>query len=883
MEDAALEIIKDETPSSTLNYNSKKDNDDNFQKINEPKFIYPVTEESYTKYNVGDVTKFKTYTPSTTTNNEEIPKNLSGSHGNIMLDDNINSNPIDNFFGSSISFDKIKLPQPGYKDKDVITKPGNILPNLDDVTLITTLTDDDIKPNSLQKNKFIKKLNPVSNTDSIMFDLIEPTTQINYDILKNDNNLPLSKLPSNVIDKHSSNSNTIHKYNNNLLENDKDVTFNRSLITNPCVEYNSKDLSSLEDDDRYGYMLPKFSTKYSEGGESNYNLWETIPPKKNDDVSSDKGYDNLINDFNQSSDFTTKNNKISSHTLNENSIVTGTESVKNNNYNIDKVNTDIHNKQYDDLIKKMSEQLFKKIDNIDDKLAKLDKVSHNSSYVREIGNIGSHEPTMNNVLLSNGIPISKPEKVINIEDSYSKTTKPSSLEINTSNKSDDENEINKNESPKAKKHKNKKHKRHGNKKKDEKNNTSNDDDGEDDDDDDDDNYDGNRKNNKRHKHKDKHNDDDGKHKKNKRHKNKDLNKDDDKHKKNKHHKNKDLNNDDDGKHKQNKRHKNKDINNDDGGKHKKNKRHKNKDLNDNDNGKHKKNNGHKKNKTIDDDNDNGGHRKKSHKKTYNKVDDDIVSKHKKHKSNKKKDRNYNDVELLQSKITDNKKKKKIKENVYSTEESNDVNYSSSIQINSENSDSVKRLKTTSSKSKISKKTNSTKSKKSPPKKKSKYVKHSKTIKYKNKEIPVDVSDEDTSSNENNYNSEKTYIKYISNNKQNNVPKDKKHKHKKHNKHSKTSKTYIYKKIPGDNDSDENGVNLEETYNINIISDDDALRQKNHRHKKKKNFDINIVKDTDTDTDTQVLNNDKKPQTGYQFYLLSPQYRYATLNPFARLF
>ncbi|KAE9526517.1 hypothetical protein AGLY_013165 [Aphis glycines] len=966
MEDAGLEIIKDETPSSTLNYNSMKDHDDSLQVTNQPMLMKPNTVNPNTEHKEG-----------VHINIDEVPKSVSDGKEKKKLVDEFGSNSYADLFGGSLDFNEEDLSQPAMNKKKVIpiSKTNDIIKNVGDEKLQPIPTKNDDIPNIIQKNKSIKTpdlidttvpkatekviglttetpLNDIDVSDSLgdynklggftMEDagleiikdetpsstlnynsikdhddslqvtnqpmLMKPntvkpntehkegvhinidevpksvsdgkekkkfTTQINYDILKNDNKLPSSKILSNVIDKHSSNSNTIHKYNNNLFDNDKDVTFNRSLITNPCVEYNSKDLSSLEDGDRYGYMLPKFSTKYSEGGESNFNLWETIPPKKNDDVSSDKGYDNLINDFNQSSDFTTKNNEISSHTLNENNIVTGTESVKNNNCNIDKVNTDIHNKQYDDLIKKMSEQLFKKIDNIDDKLAKLDKVSHNSSYVREIGNIGSHEPTMNNGLLSNGIPISKPEKVINIEDSYSKTTKPSSLEINTSNKSDDENEINKNESPKAKKHKNKKHKRHGNKKKDEKNNTSNDDDGEDDydddddddndddedDDNDDDNYDDNRKNNKRHKHKDKHNDDDGK---------------------NKRHKNKDLNNDDDGKHKQNKRHKNKDINNDDDGKHKKNKRHKNKDLNDNDNGEHKKNKGHKKNKKIDNDNDNGGHRKKSHKKIYNKVDDDVVSKHKKHKSNKKKDRNYNDVELLQSKMTDNKKKKKIKENVYSTEESNDVNYSSSIQINSENSDSVKRLKTTSSKSKISKKTNSTKSKKSSPKKKSKSVKHSKTIKYKNKEIPVDVSDEDTSSNENNYNSEKTYIKYISNNNQNNVPKDKKHKHKKHNKHSKTSKTYINKKIPEDKDSDENSVNLEETYNINIISDDDAPRQKNHRHKKKKNFDINIVKDTDTDTDTQVLNNDKKPQAGYQFYALYPQYRYATLNPFARL-
>ncbi|KAF0758438.1 myb-like protein D, partial [Aphis craccivora] len=798
MEDAAMERKEDKSPSLALNNYKKKNHGDSRQEINEPKFIYPVSEESTTEYNVGNVKNIKTYTPSNTTNIEKIP---------------------------------------------------NILPNLDNITLKSTLTDDDNKPISLQKNKLIKKLNSVSNTDSKLFDLMEPTSQTNYDIIKKDNKLPLSKIPSNVIDKHSSNSKTMHNNINNSLNNDKDVTFNRSFITNHFVEYNSKDLSSLEDGDVYGYMSPKFSKKYNEGDESNYNIWETIPPKKSYDVSLDKGYDNLISDFNQSSGYTTKNNNISTHTFNENNNVTGTESVRNN-YNNDKVNTDIHNKQYDDFIKKMSEQLSKKLDNIDDKLARLDKVSHNCSYVREIGNIRTHEPTMNNVLLTNDIPNTKPEKVINIDDSYSKTNKPiESLEKNISNKSDDEIEINKNESPKAKKYKNKKHKRHGrdSKKKGEKNNKSTNDNGDDgDDDDDNDNDDDNHKNDKRHKHKDKHNDDKGKHKKNKRHKNKDIN------------------NDDDGKHKKNKRHKNKDINNDDDGKHKKNKRH-------------------KKNKKIDDDNDNGGHRKKSHKKKYSKVDNDVVTKHKKHRRHKKKDRNYNDVEILRSKKTDNKKKKKLKENVYSHEEINDVNYSSSIQINSENNDSAERLKTTSNKSKISKKSNSTKSKKCSPKNKSKYVKHSKTIKYKNKEIPVDISDEDTSSNDNNYNSEKTYIKYISNNNQNNVPKNKKHKHKKHNKHSKTSKTYIYKKIPEDKDSDENSVNLEETYNINIISDDDALRQKKHRHKKnkkKKNFDINIVKDTDTDT--QVLNNDKETQNGFQFYRFYPQYRYATLNPFARI-
>jgi len=182
-------------------------------------------------------------------------------------------------------------------------------------------------------------------------------------------------------------------------------------------------------------------------------------------------------------------------------------------------------------------------------------------------------------------------------------------------------------------------------------------------------------------------------------------------------------------------------------------------------------------------------------------------------------------------------------------------------MNSEDEDSVNGLKI-KSKPKNSKKTYSTKRKKSSPKKKSKHMKHSKSIKYKNKEIPVDVSDEDSSSNKKNYNFEETNVKTSRNNNKNNVPKKKMHKHKmrKHKKHKKplkTSKTYKYKEIPVDNEdiiSDENNVNLEETYNINITNDDNTLKQKRLRHKrlkKMKNIDINIVKDTDN----QVLNKD----------------------------
>ncbi|XP_060838915.1 protein PFC0760c-like isoform X2 [Rhopalosiphum padi] len=861
MEDIDKNKIKDNSLSPKLNNIKNKDHNDSPQKINQPTSFNSNTGKFNPVNAVGDNNNINSPSPSTPTGIKENPKKIPERQDKINLYETSDSNIIDDLLGSPIGLDESSNSA------------------IDDTNIIPKSEIDNKLHNSKEDTSTLR---PVS------------------DKLKNDNKTPLSEISLNGIDRHSSGLNLMHNYNYNKLDNGDAINVNHGYVTNPMIDYNSNDAFSLEGDNPYGYMIPKFSTKYIDGGDSNYNLWETIPPKRNYDINIHNGYDNYINDLNQSTGYPLNNNKIPSHINNEKNIVTETETVKNN-YN-DIVNTDnhdSHDKLYDDFIKKMSEQLLNKIDNIDDKLSKLDKLSKNCSCMRENDNIGSHDSSINKVVLINDIPITKPEKLMNIEESDSNTNKPiESLEIKISNKSVDGNETK--DSTKAKKHKNKKHGKHNKKKDHKKNNISNDDD--DDDDGDDDDYsddddndddvdnnsddDGTHEKSKLDKIKDT-NDDDGKHKKKKRHKNKNINNDDDSnHKKNKHHKSKDLINDDKGKHKKNKRRKNKDINDDDNGehiknkgKHKKNKRRKNKDINENDDGEHLKNKGRKKNIRIDDNNDDdgGGHKKKNHKKKHFKDDDnDDVGRHKKNKSHNKNDLNDEDVEIFRSKNTDNRKKKIIKKNIYSSEENNEVN-GSSIQINSDDNDSLKRLKIKNNKSKISKKTNSNNSKKLLPKEKSKYLKHSKTIKYKNKKIPVDVSDEDT--NENNYNSEETYVKYN----QNNVLKDKKHKNKKHNKYLKTSKTYNYKEIPVDNEdksSDENNVNLEETYNINITSDDDALKQKKLRHKKikkQKNIDINIVKDTDT----QVLNNDNNTNNGYKFYTFYPQYRYT--NPFSRLF
>ncbi|XP_060861984.1 uncharacterized protein LOC132939006 isoform X2 [Metopolophium dirhodum] len=600
-------------------------------------------------------------------------------------------------------------------------------------------------------------------------------------------------------------SNHIDKLPKIINENSNIYNHPSTIVTSEVISPIMSDYNLLnEDDNPYGYMLPKFRTKYIEGGNSN-NLWEIVPPKKNNDFSIHKESDNYNNEINQSVDYT-KNNIISSRVNNDKKTISETETVKHS-YD-DKENTDIHNKMYDDFIKKMSEQLFKKIDNIDDKISKLDKLSNNSSYITQSYSLRSDDPGTKNIILMKDLPINKPKNKIEEPDSEldSKINKSvESHETMISYKSNEDNVIE--ESTKPSKDKHKKHKRH----------------------------------NKKHKKHSKHD----RHKKKKSHKKNDKN---------------DSYNDDED-----------DDDDDVDDRHKKYKIHRKNDKKDDDD-KHKKNKSHKKNEMIDsnvddddDDDDDNRVNKKSLKKNY--INDD-------------------DIKVLRNKKTDNKKKKKIKDNIL-LHESNEVNKSCSLQMNSEDDDSVKGLKI-KSKSKNSKKTNSTKRKKSSPKKKSKHMKHSKYIKYKNKEIPVDVSDEDSSSNKKNYNFEEFNVKTSRINNENNVPKEKTHKHKmrKHKKHKKplkTSKTYKYKEIPVDNEdliSDENNVNLEETYNINITNDDNALKQKRLRHKrlkKMKNIDINIVKDTDN----QVLNKDTDTRHGYQFYTFYPQYRYT--NPFARLF
>eukprot|EP00102_Acyrthosiphon_pisum_P009666 XP_003248179.2 PREDICTED: uncharacterized protein PF11_0213-like [Acyrthosiphon pisum] len=648
-----------------------------------------------------------------------------------------------------------------------------------------------------------------------------------YGVKPNSPNSKISNPDKHILitnkDEHSSVVNEVYKHNNSFLDDDEAINFNPGRETKFIMD-NSKYLSENhnqnipvnrfkqennefwrtapniehtmnktpimsdynllnEDDNPYGYMLPKFSTKYIEGGDSN-NLWEKVPPKKNNDFSIHKESDHYNNDINQSVGYTMKN-IISSHINNDKKIMSETKTVKNT-YD-DKGNTD---KMYEDIIQKMSEQL-KKINNIDDKISKLDLLSNNSSYITQSYNLTSDDPGTKKIILMNDLPISKPKNNIEELDSELDSKRKKSVESHEtmiSYKSNDENVIK--ESTKPKKDKHKKHKRR----------------------------------NKKHKKHSKH----------------------DRHKKKKKKKKNDKNDSyDDGE----------DDNNDDvDGSHTKYKIHKKNDKKDEDD-KHKKNKSRKKNEMIDSDVD---------------VDDDYDDDRVKKKSHKKNYINDADVEVSRNKKNINKTKRKIIENI-SPHETNEVNNSSSLQMSNEDDDSVKGLKI-KSKSKNSKKTNLTKSKNSSPKKKSKHMKHSKFIKYKNKEIPVDVSDEDSSRNNN----------------QNNVPneithKHKKRKHKKHKKPLKTSKTYNFKESPVDNEdkiSDENNVNLEETYNINITNDGTALKQKRLRHKrlkKMKNIDINILKDTDN----QVLNRDTNTRHGYLFYTIYPQYR--NINPLARLF
>ncbi|XP_025203567.1 uncharacterized protein MAL13P1.304-like [Melanaphis sacchari] len=738
--------------------------------------------------NVIDDTNMSLSSHSTPTVIEETPKNIFDTCENIKLDDSSELNLNDDLLGSPKGLDRSEMLKPGLKETDVIPKlkTDNILHNLDDDTLKSSNLDKKIKPYPLPKNKLIKELNPVENTDLQMIDLIDGTTQNKLNLIVNHNKTTMTELPINVINKHSSDLDAIHNYND--IDKVEEMNVNHDYISNFIVDHNSNSLFSSEDGNPYGLMLPHFSTKYVGGDDSSYNLWETIPPKINYDLSKHKENDNFNNGSNQFTGDTLKDNYVSNDINNEKKILTNTETVINGN-----VNSNIHNKQYDDFIKKMSEQLFKKIDNIDDKLSKLDKLSNNRSSLRESENIRSHDPSINKVLLMNDVPITKSEIPIRIEEPDSKTNKPSeSLEVKISSKTDDENEIR--ESTKAKKHKDKKRKKHT-----------------------------------RH----------GRHNKKKGNNKKNISDDND------------------------------DVDDDD---------EKSKNINDSDDGEFINNKRPKKNKRNHNDDD--GHKKKHYKKKYSKGDkDDDVGSHRKNKSHKKIGINDEDVEILQNNKTDIKKMKKIKGNTYSPKESNEVNNSSSIQINSEDNDSKKKLKIKSSKSKNSQNTNLTKKKNPSPKKKSKYIKHSKTKNYKNNEIPVDVSDEDTSSNEYNYNSENTYVKYNDYDTQNNVLKDKNHKHKRHNKHLKTKNIYKYKKIPVDDEdesSDENNVNLEETYNINITGDN-ALKPKRLKHKKikkEKTIDINIVKDSDT----QVLNNNIT-KNGYQLYTFYPQYRY--VNPFLR--
>ncbi|XP_026814463.1 protein PF14_0175-like, partial [Rhopalosiphum maidis] len=448
VEDIDKNKRKDSSPSSTLNNIKNIDLDDSLQKINQPTPFNSNTGNTNPENTVGDDNYINSTSPSTPTGIKKNPKKAPERQDKINLYNTSESNIIKDLLGSPIGLDE--SPSPAIDNTNIIPK-----------------------------SKINNKLHN-SNEDALTSTLRPPSDKI-----MNVNKKPLSEISLNGIDMHSSGLNLMHNYNK--LDNGDDINVNHGDVTNSIIDYNSNNTFSLEGGNSYGYMIPKFSTKYIEGGDSNYNLWETIPPKRNYDISIHNGYDNYINDLNQSTDYTLNNNKIPSYINNEKNIVTKTETIKNN-YN-DIVNTDnhdSHNKLYDDFIKKMSEQLLNKIDNIDDKLSKLDKLSKNCSYMRENDNIGSHDSSINKVVLLNDIPTTKPEKIINIEESDSKTDKPiESLEIKTSNKRVDGNETK--DSTKAKKHKNKKHEKHEkhNKKKDhKKNNISNENDDDDDDDDD---------------------------------------------------------------------------------------------------------------------------------------------------------------------------------------------------------------------------------------------------------------------------------------------------------------------------------------------------------------------------------------------------------------
>ncbi|KAL4131880.1 hypothetical protein QTP88_009118 [Uroleucon formosanum] len=738
------------TNDKSTNIKDKQDNNISINNIDDNKKIKPEIADSIGALNLSD----------------EIPDYHMAFNNNLLYEKQHEEKPFDKLISAELKADKISKSEKELSTNDTVDKNCNM--NSDGIPLKFTLVKG-IK----QQNKEVLKTTPCTEKHSKTESLNEfVQTKINNDtfLLANDN----PKINSyKGLDKKYYDSNHIDKLTKIINENSHNDHYPSSAVTS---EDNSPIISDYnllnENDNPYGYKLPKFITKYIEDGNSN-NLWETVRPKKNYNFSICKNSDNYNNDINQSIDYI-KDNIFPNHVNNKKKYISETETV--NNIFDDKGNytdiTDIHNKMYDDFFKKISEQLFGKIDKMYEKISNMGNLSNNSTYITQNFNTRPDDTVTKKNIPMNDLPISKP--INNMDEPDSKINKSVETHETIINyKINDENVIKKSLKPKKDKHK--KHKRR----------------------------------NKKHKNYLKHN----RHKKKKSHKKNDKNYNDD-----------DDDDDDDEED---------DDNDNFDGSHNKYKIHKKNNQKDDDD-KHKNKKSRKKNEVIDNDiddnDDNGRIKRKSHKKNY--IDDD------------------DDIEISRSKKTDKKKKKKIKKSI-SPHDSTEVNNNSSLQLNSEDDDSVKGLKI-KRKSKKPTKTNSTKKKKSSPKKKSK---HSKSMKYKSKETPVDASDEDLSSNKNNYNFEEIYVKSGRNNNQNNAPKEKTHKHKKRKhkkpkKHLKISKTNKYKEIPVDNEdkiSDENSVNLEETYNINITNDGNALKQKRLEHerlKKMKNIDINIVKDTD---------------------------------------
>ncbi|KAL5244571.1 hypothetical protein ACI65C_011981 [Semiaphis heraclei] len=222
---------------------------------------------------------------------------------------------------------------------------------------------------------------------------------------------------SNHIDKLTKLINDNHNINHYTSSTMVSSEYNSPLITDYKL--------TNEKDNPYGYMVPKFSTKYIEGGDSNNNLWETIPSKKNDDFLRNTGF--------------TINNKISSYVNSDKKIATETDTLKN--VHDDKGSTDIHSNIVDDSLKILSEQLFKKIENLEDKISKFGKSSNNGPYIGESYNIKSKDPSTKKVIPINDLPNGDP-KIKN--SSEEPNSKPNSVEINETvinNKSDGENEI----------------------------------------------------------------------------------------------------------------------------------------------------------------------------------------------------------------------------------------------------------------------------------------------------------------------------------------------------------------------------------------------------------------------------------------------------------